>query len=154
MLFSVIYSFECPADEPVSWYYPRNWRKLWDLTECHFSEYDEADGLPVTERMKHRKVTALLTKEQFLEFVDDCSLRSEDVETIGSLGAPGFGFGWSPAVAFYREDGYSDGWADAYVTPIPLTILDENGDIKPVVDAFPLDERHWNRVRDLIVQIM
>ncbi|MFA5234797.1 MAG: hypothetical protein WC390_10390 [Sulfurimonas sp.] len=36
---------------------------------------------------------------------------------MGSLGAPGFGFGWAPAVPFQSDD--CDAIQSAYVTPIP-----------------------------------
>ena len=150
MLFSVIYSFDCPPHLSVDWYYPTDWRKLWDLTECEFSEFDEAEGLPVTERYKHRKVVALLTKEQFLDFVADCNLYAQDVETMGSIGAPGFGFGWAPAISFENDDMYNGGWANAYVTPIPFAVI-ENDQIVEVIDSFPLTEEHWDTIRNFIV---
>jgi hypothetical protein len=151
MLFSVIYSFECPPNESVNRYYPTDWQKLWDLTECHFSEFDESEGLPVTERYKHRKVCALLTKDQFLDFIWDCDLVAEDIETMGSLGAPGFGIGWAPAISFHNDNLYQGGWADAYVTPIPFTKLDDDGNIVEVLDAFPMSEDQWYRIRDFMV---
>lgn len=150
MIFSVIYSFECPPNESVNYFYPPDWRKNWDLTESHFSEFDESDGLPVTERYKHRKIVALLTKDQFIEFVNDCGLYAQDVETMGSLGAPGFGIGWAPAISFDSEDPYSRGWSNAYVTPIPFTkIVDDQ--IVEVLDAFPMSGEQWYKIRDFIV---
>jgi hypothetical protein len=154
MLFSVIYSFDCPPDTPVSWAYPEGWRKLWDLTECDISEHDDNDHLGCIGRWKHRKIVALLSKVQFLDFVDSCDMVSVDVETMGSIGSPGFGMGWAPAISFDSMD-YLEYWGNAYVTPIPFAVFDDNGDIKEVMpDAFPLKERHWNRVRSLIVEKM
>ena len=45
-------------------------------------------------RSKHRKWVALLTRQQFDAFVSKLGLYAESTETMGSLGAPGFGFGW------------------------------------------------------------
>jgi hypothetical protein len=36
---------------------------------------------------------------------------------MGSIGAPGFGFGWAPAISFNYSN--YDVHANAYVTPIP-----------------------------------
>jgi hypothetical protein len=136
MLFSVIYSFDTPGDESVNQYYPQDWRKLWDLTECDLAEYDY--HLPLYERPKHRKIVALLTKDEFVSFVADCGLTASSCETMGSLGAPGFGFGWAPAISFELEyDGHMQGYANAYVTPVS--------------SAFPLNEQHWARIRNFIV---
>jgi hypothetical protein len=106
MQFSVIYSFDVPADLSVNQYKPPKWRR-WDLTECGTSENDDGG--------KHRKYCALLTQEQFDDFVAHCDLYAERCRTMGSLGAPGFGFGWSPAVSFCSDNGI---YANAYVTPV------------------------------------
>ena len=55
------------------------------------------------EKGKHRKWCAMLTKAQFTEFVRATGLVAESTETLGSIGAPGFGFGWSPAISFRDE---------------------------------------------------
>jgi len=36
---------------------------------------------------------------------------------MGSIGAPGFGFGWAPAISFNSD--HEDCISNAYVTPIP-----------------------------------
>jgi hypothetical protein len=158
MLFSVIYSFDTPGDESVNQYYPQDWRKLWDLTECDLAEYDY--HLPLYERPKHRKIVALLTKDEFVSFVADCGLTASSCETMGSLGAPGFGFGWAPAISFELEyDGHMQGYANAYVTPIPFTKLKDDRPaphykreiVECVSSAFPLNEQHWARIRNFIV---
>ena len=107
MQYSVIYSFDCPADVSVKRFQPPKVRR-WDLTECGPSE-DEDGG-------KHRKYCALLTQEQFDDFVSHCGLFTDRTRTMGSLGAPGFGFGWSPAVSFRGDD--CAAYQSAYVTPV------------------------------------
>jgi hypothetical protein len=105
MQFSVIYSFDVPADVSVNRYKPPKWRR-WELTECGPSEDDG----------KHRKYCALLTQEQFDDFVSHCELFTDRTRTMGSLGAPGFGFCWSPAVSFRGDD--CAAYQSAYVTPV------------------------------------
>lgn len=65
---------------------------------------------------------------------------AEDVQTMGSLGAPGFGFGWAPAIAF-NDDGTERAILNAYVTPIPETRKER------------YDERDWERVRRAILSV-
>lgn len=146
MLFSVIYEVDIPRskhpldrqhEELLTWYRPPKHRTRWDLTEC--SDWDlDVDG---ETPYKHRKWVALLTKAQFLEFLDGVYIQAEDVETMGSLGAPGLGLGVSPAIA-YNGSGDHGVYQCAYVTPIP----------QPV--GWPEDkgfsERDWRRVRAAI----
>jgi hypothetical protein len=61
------------------------------------------------------------------------------VQTLGSLGAPGCGFGWSPAISFRSDD--PDAIQSAYVTPLP----------EVTKQAF--DERDWERVRRAILTV-
>jgi hypothetical protein len=37
------------------------------------------------------KWCAILNREQFDNFIERCGLTAEDVQTMGSIGAPGFG---------------------------------------------------------------
>lgn len=105
MRFSIIYSFDIEMHENVVDHKPPHDRKLWELTEA----YNE-DG------RKHRKYASVLTKEQFLEFKEFLDLRF-DCETMGMIGAPGFGISWMPALSFRRE---SPNLGDfAYVCPVP-----------------------------------
>lgn len=140
MLFSVIYDFDISLDRYVHHYAPpHSQKKLWQMTECHF---DSCDG----DKTKHRKYCALLTKEEFEAFVSDLDLVMDSCDTMGSLGAPGFGFGWAPAFNFRGTDYYAF-WQSAYVTPIPGVSTRE------AFDTFdpkrPLDG-HW----DLLKQAM
>jgi hypothetical protein len=68
-----------------------------------------------------------------------CGLVAEDVQTLGSLGAPGFGYGWAPAISFRSDD--PDAIQSAYVTPIPE------------VEKEHFDERDWERVRSAVLAV-
>ena len=137
MQFSVIYSVDCPSDENIDSFAPPN-LELWNETEGDEQyELDYLEGC--WEGGHHRKWAALLDREQFDEFVDRCGLTAEDVETMGSLGAPGFGFGWAPAISFNGHD--CGALQNAYVTPIPD------------VEREHCDERDWRRVRGAVLAV-
>jgi hypothetical protein len=82
----------------------------------------------------------MLTKEQFQRFVASMGLVADSTETMGSIGAPGFGFGWSPAISF-RDDGQERAILSAYVTPVPETRRER------------FDERDWWRVRRAVLSM-
>ena len=135
MRFSVIYSVDVPHGVRIRHYAPPQVRKLWTKTEDD-KQYESGDlGGRWEKKGRHRKWTALLTQPQFDDFVCRLNLYAEDVETLGSLGAPGFGYGWSPAISFTTDD--SDAILNAYVTPIP--------------DQDKADKSNWQRVRQDIV---
>jgi len=137
MLFSVIYSVDVPKAVSIKPYTPPQ-RSLWTVTEGDEQfEYGYLEGR--WEKGKHRKWTALLTRKQFDAFVEKLGLVAEDVQTMGSLGAPGFGFGWSPAVSFRNDD--EDAILNAYVTPIPE------------VEKASFNDRDWQRVRAAIINV-
>ena len=137
MLFSVIYSADCPRSESIARFRPPQTRTLWDMTESDEQyEYGYLDG--GWEKGKHRKWCGLLTKEQFNRFVEATGLIADNTETMGSIGAPGFGFGWSPAISFH-DDGCERAILCAYVTPIPETRKER------------FDERDWQRVRRAVL---
>lgn len=137
MLFSVIYSVDVPSDETIDDFNPPS-LGLWDQTEDDDQyEYDYLEG--VWENGSHRKWCAILTRQQFTEFVEHCGLTAEDVETMGSLGAPGFGYGWAPAIAFNSDDPCAI--QSAYVTPIPEVEREECG------------EHDWQRVRSAVLAV-
>lgn len=137
MLFSVIYSVDCPSDEDVNGLAPPD-TELWNQTEG--DEQYELDYLEGSwENGHHRKWAAILNREQFDQFVEHCGLTAEDVETMGSLGAPGFGFGWAPAISFDGHD--RNALQNAYVTPIPE------------VERETCDERDWERVRGAVLAV-
>jgi hypothetical protein len=137
MLFSVIYSADVPEGVSIRDYAPPKARTLWDMTESGPSEFQYLEGR-WEKRSKHRKWTALLTREQFDDFVDALGLYAESTETMGSLGAPGFGFGWSPAISFTAD--HEDAILSAYVTPVPEVEKKSGG-----------DERDWQRVRKAVL---
>lgn len=138
MLFSIIYSVDVPEGVDLSDYTPPQVEELWDETEDDSSyEYGYLEGC--WENGQHRKWCAILSREQFDEFVEQVGLIAEDVETMGSLGAPGFEFGWAPAVSFRSDD--PDAIQSAYVTPIPETTRPRS------------DERDWERVRGAVLAV-
>jgi hypothetical protein len=138
MQFSLIYSVDVPEGVDVMDYSPPHVEELWDETEDDDQyEYGYLEGC--WENGHHRKWCALLTREQFEEFIEHCDLFAEDVQTLGSLGAPGFGFGWAPAISFRSDD--PNAIQSAYVTPIPEVEKDR------------FDERDWERVRGAVLAI-
>ncbi len=149
MFFSVIYEFDTCKGESVRTHIPPN-RRLWGMTESGPSEYDyldegrHPDNQHWSKGAKHRKFCAFLTRQQFERFVEHTNLFSEDVETMGSLGAMGFGFGLAPAISFTGdEDSCIKG---AYVTPIP-------GRAKPHDPKHgPYSERAWQRLRRAVIK--
>lgn len=115
MRFSVIYSVDVPADEYIEDYYPPA-DQQWEETEGDEQyEYDYLEGR--WEDGNHRKFCAILDREQFDEFISRLGLYAERTETGGSLGAPGFGYRWAPAISFISDS--PDAIMSAYVTPIP-----------------------------------
>jgi len=137
MLFSVIYSADVPSNVSIKPYTPPQ-RSLWTTTEGNEQfEYGYLEGR--WENGKHRKWAALLTRKQFDAFVSKLGLVAEDVQTMGSLGAPGFGFGWSPAISFNGDN--ENALLSAYVTPIPE------------VEKESYDERDWRRIRQAVLQV-
>lgn len=139
MQFSVIYS----VDYPRFTYLGRKIRpkpnKAWTVTEDGTSEYDGWE-----ESGQHYKYCAILTKKEFIEFVRDAELYADPIETMGSLGAPGFGFGWAPAISFHNHD-YPEGIiGNAYVTPLP----------EPVgCDEKSFSERDFQRIKKVMVKV-
>jgi hypothetical protein len=137
MLFSVIYSVDVPQGVSIKSYTPPH-HSPWTRTEGDEQyEYSYLEGR--WEKGKHRKWTALLTRRQFDAFVEKLGLVAEDVQTMGSLGAPGFGYGWAPAVSFNGDD--QDAILNAYVTPLPE------------VEKQAYDDRDWHRVREAVLNV-
>lgn len=138
MQFSVIFSVDVPEGVSIRDYAPPQVEKLWTLTEGNEQfEYGYLEGR--WEKGKHRKWVALLTRKQFDAFVGKLGLYAERTETMGSLGAPGFGFGWSPAISFSSD--HDDAILSAYVTPIPETTKAGG------------DEQDWERVRGAVLSV-
>jgi hypothetical protein len=137
MLFSVIYSADVHEDAHIDDFAPPRAEELWDQTEDGETEYSYLEG--AWENGRHRKWAGLLTREQFDEFVEATGLYAESTETMGSLGAPGFGFGWAPAISFTSDD--PDAIQSAYVTPIPEVTRPRS------------DERDWDRVKGAVLAV-
>jgi hypothetical protein len=166
MRFSVIYSVDVPRDESIRPYLPTQ-KHLFQMTEGDDQyEYSYLEG--VWTKGKHRKLCAWLNKKQFERFLSDTGLFAEDVETMGSLGAPGLGYGIVPAVSFRNDDPIAI--QGAYVTPIPWNetedeelyglLLDKHRFITlPFPNKDELEEkakeayagRIWRRVREATI---
>jgi len=138
MLFSVIYSVDVPSNVSIRDYAPPSVRRLWTTTEGD-NQYEYSYLAGRWEKGRHRKWTAILTRDQFDAFVSKLGLVAEDVQTMGSLGAPGFGFGWAPAISFNGDD--ENAILNAYVTPLPE------------VKKEGFDERDWQRVREAVLNV-
>jgi hypothetical protein len=141
MMFSVIFSIDCPKETSIRSFIPPC-RKAWDMTEG-----DNQYGYGYLEgrwtKGKHRKFCAFLTRKQFDKFVLKLCLRMENVQTMGSLGAPGLGFGVSPAFSFNGDD--QDAILNAYVTPVP--------EFKPKHPERTCGERNWDRIKKAMLAV-
>lgn len=136
MLFSIIYSADVPEDEDITRFAPPQ-LELWDETEEGPTEYAYLEG--EWENGSHRKWCGILTRDQFDEFVEQCGLTAESTPTMGSIGAPGFGVAWAPAISFSND--HPDCIANAFVTPIPE------------VERTEFNDGDWERVRDAVVSV-
>lgn len=137
MLFSVIYSADVPEGVNVEDYAPPPTTGVWGQTGAGPTEYAYLEGR--WESGLHRQWSGLLTRDQFDAFVGKLGLIAEDVQTMGSLGAPGFGFGWAPAISFHGDG--EDAILNAYVTPVPE--IQKDG----------FDERDWRRVQEAVLKV-
>ena len=137
MRFSVIYSVDVPDDTDINAFAPPQAEQLWEQSEGDEQrDYSYLGGR--WENGSHRKWCAMLDRAQFDEFIEHCGLVAEDVETMGSLGAPGF-FGWAPAISFEGHD--PDALQNAHVTPIPE------------VERKHASEDDWERVREAMLAV-
>jgi len=139
MLFSVIYSVDVPSYASIRGFLPRrSVLRHMDCTEGDEEyEYDYLEGC--WEKGKHRKLVGLLIRPHFEALVEDCGLYAEDVETMGSIGAPGlFPEVWcAPAIAFNAED--PEAIQSMYVTPIPEVL------------GINITEERWERIRRAVI---
>jgi len=78
-----------------------------------------------------------------VEFVRSTGCYPESTETMGSLGAPGFGIGWAPAISFRCDD--SETIQNAYVTP--LACKRDGSPLKPNGAT----EKDWDRIKRAIL---
>jgi len=147
MLFSVIYSADCSVDEKIGELAPPRCR-AWHQTERGESEYEMfwgseklKDPWKASEaKGKHRKWCAILTRKQFDHFIKHVQIYPSQAMG-GSLGAPGFGFGCTPAIVF-ADEGRPNAVVDAFVTPVPRRAYKHNR---------PVDDRAWDRLRRAVL---
>ncbi len=149
MLFSVIYSVDVPRDVSICRRSPpaHQLRRLWQLTEQGSDDYGYLGDY--WKKGKHRKWCAILTRKQFDEFVQHCGLAAENIKTMGSLGAPGFGYGLAPAISFRGDE--PDAIQSAYVTPIPRCRALRDFETK--YPKHPYGEEVWERVRRVVIAV-
>ena len=138
MQFSIIYSADCPSDHNIERFAPPEVEELWDPTEGD-EQYDYSYLEGRWLKGHHRKWCAVLGRDQFDEFIARSGLVAEHTETMGSLGALGFGPSWIPAIAFYGDD--PDAIQSAYVTPIPE------------VRKRAWDDDDWRRVKAAVLAV-
>jgi hypothetical protein len=123
--FSIIYSVDVSKGTSLTNLTPPNYPRRWQCTEK-----EESERFP---KGRYRKHVAILSFEEFCDFLEHVGLVVEKTRTLGSLGAPGCGFGLSPAVPFMSYD--DDSVQNAYVTPL-FPIRDD-----PILPGFPEDIR-------------
>jgi len=160
MHFSVIYSIDVPSSGPaLKTFYPPGFhgrsphpRREAEIGEWWKTEGDDEYGYGYLEgrwtRGRHRKLCAILNKPQFAEFVRKCGLRAEAVETMGSIGALGCGFGVAPAISFNGDGVEDDAILNAYVTPLPA-----KPDMEPIRKREPANDRDWDRIRSAVLSV-
>ena len=134
--FSIIYQVDVDCGVSLENYTPPDYAKnAWLCTER------DSDDTRFT-RGRHRKHCAILTFDQFVEFMDHVEITTEErTRTCGVIGAPGYGFSWAPAVLL---NGYNDDVEQmAYVTPISP---EQPENLTPIFPGFPRDmsERIWD----------
>lgn len=143
MHFSVIYSFDIPRHISVKRYLPAR-RLGFQQTEGD-EQYELGHLEGVWAKGKHRKLCALLNRKQFEEFLRDTGLYADSTPTMGSIGAPGFGVGWAPAIAF-QNGMEAECCMDAWVTPTPDVKMSPN-DWRQPRSARGV----WERVRRAVI---
>lgn len=164
LAYSVIYSCDVKVNTRLMAPPPKQ-SHLWECTERsggpEGGQMDWGVDGPEWARGRHRKYCALLTQSEFDEFIERCDLFADDVETMGSIGAPGFGFSLVPAISFNGSDHRCDTIQSAYVTPVPV---DESAptplEIQPALPGFEdvaLDvletetQSIWREIREEII---
>lgn len=109
MIYSVIYEVDVAKGVNLTRFVPK-WNKRWTRTETGESEWMEGG--------RHRKYCGIISQAELDDLVDRACLMPSEVETMGSIGAPGFGLGWAPAISFEQYTVDDDAYTSAYVTPI------------------------------------
>lgn len=149
MLFSVIYSAEAITRENVIACSPIDdtTDKTWEEAENNDHEFENEDAdenVYEETKLRERKWCAILTKEQFTAFVEKVGIFADPTPTMGSIGAPGFGISWTPAVSFRNGHAGENVSAvlSAYVTPIP-SFTPKNG----------MRDHWWDRIVKAILSV-
>jgi len=143
--WSIIYSVDTTTDhDPDHWPLIRPTESpKWQQTEdddCY--DLDRLGG--DWEGGHHAKWCAYLNQEEFDKFIDTTGLYADDVETMGSLGAPNMGLGVVPAISFTDEGVGDTYFAYAYVTPVPVGLK------RPENEDYSEDQ--WDFVRREVLQ--
>ena len=115
----------------------------WNETEA--SEGEDAEYAYLErgwENGWHRKWCAVLGRDDFEAFLSESGLIMEDVETMGMIGAPGFGIGWAPAFSFRGDD--CDTISNAYVCPVPEC---------EVKSGASTTEKSWERLKRVMLKL-
>jgi hypothetical protein len=151
MKFSIIMSVDCPDEVPMSRYKPEcvipdgDDKAEYGLDQTEGDEQYEFSYLEGRwEKGTHRKWAGILTREQFDALVNQFGFCSERTPTGGSIGAPGFGYGWAPAISFNADD--EDAIINMYVTPLPETIHSKREDFEG------FSEDAWDRIKDAVIR--
>lgn len=130
--FSIIYSVDVGPKTLLAEYRPPNFqKKQWEVTESSDTENDTFEN-----GGKHRKYCSILDFTDFCDFIEHVGIYVEKCQTMGSIGAPGFGFGCAPAVPFQSDDYHA--YQCAYVTPIPPWLM-EGHEETPLLPGMPED---------------
>jgi hypothetical protein len=91
----------------------------------------------------------MLNRQEFDEFIDKVDLHADRTQTLGSIGAPGFGYRRTPAISF--ENGRSgesvDAWLSAYVTPVPDFTPKHRGNDPD------WEKNCWDRIKAAILEV-
>lgn len=129
MRFSVVYSFDLPANVSVkNWQPPHHRSGLWDWTEGNeFYAFDYLADRGDDDQLrngKHRSYWGILTREQLDEFVAACGLTMTEAKPVYPRRVRLPELRWAPTFVFrYELQGHMNEpiHAEALVTPIPET---------------------------------
>lgn len=158
--FSVIYSVDVPRGVKLTEYTPPDYGKHWVCTdrvngcgdgeEPDYSYLDHEGSRSHWRQGRHRKHCAILTFDQFCNFIDRVGLYVKKCGTMGSLGAPGYGImGWAPAVPFHSDDEHAI--QSAYVTPNPPErLIDSTPTLPGMPDDIADPVWDWDEVEKLM----
>jgi hypothetical protein len=134
MYFSCIYAVDCHPDNlyGAEFYKP-------DIGEWTETEGDD----------QYQKWCAILTKDEFLKWVRGNFSVGSLSETMGMLGAPGFGIGHAPA--WCLTSGEEDWSGSLYFCPlIPMQRKTGEAEFYKVADR----DENWKRLKRAVINMM